>query len=222
MSREFIIDTAIELIDKAGVARLTMRRLGTACGVEAMALYRYVSGRDDVLSGVVDRIVDRLYEENLAQRHSQDSWQDYLIRLAHGTRRIALNHPELFPLIATRPPEAPWIRPPLRSLRWLESFLDTLIGHGFSDSGAAAAYRAYTTFLLGDLLLEIAGKGIELGADELHAADLPEELDLADYPNLQRLQPKLTVDTAAQEFEESLENLLDRIELLGPRQRRHR
>ena len=41
----------------------------------------------------------------------RDGWQDFLARLAHGVRQIALDHPELFPLVATRPPEAPWVRP---------------------------------------------------------------------------------------------------------------
>lgn len=35
LSREFILDTAIELIDREGLTKLTMRRLGAACGVEA-------------------------------------------------------------------------------------------------------------------------------------------------------------------------------------------
>ena len=42
-------------------------------------------------------------------------------------RRIAVDHAPAFPLVATRPPAAPWVRPPLRSLRWVESFLDALI-----------------------------------------------------------------------------------------------
>ena len=38
---------------------------------------------------------------------SSHDWQDYLRRLAHGVRRIALAHPQVFPLVATRPPAAP-------------------------------------------------------------------------------------------------------------------
>ena len=117
LSRELILDTAIEFIDQHGLEKLTMRRLGAACGVEAMALYRYVHGRGDLLTGVVDHVVDRLYAEQLAARRQEDGWQDYLIRLAHGVRQIALQHPELFPLVATQAPEAPWVRPPLRSMR---------------------------------------------------------------------------------------------------------
>ncbi len=76
--------------------------------------------------------------------------------MAHCVRRLALAHPKAFPLIASRPVEAPWLRPPLRSLRWVETFLDGLIGEGFSDTAAVGAYRAFTSFLLGHLLLEVS------------------------------------------------------------------
>lgn len=215
LSREFILDAAIEFIDRNGLAKLTMRRLGAACGVEAMALYRYVHSRGDLLTGVVDHVIDRLYADQLAARRQEDGWQDYLIRLGHGVRAIALQHPEVFPLVATQAPEAPWVRPPLRSMRWMESFLDTLLSYGFDDAAAVAAYRTYTTFLLGQLLLEVSARGAEISPDEA----IMEEADrrrtrLSDYPHLGRLQPLLSEDRSDAEFEEALEALLDRLELL--------
>lgn len=218
LSRDAILETAIEFIDRQGLSKLTMRRLGTACGVEAMALYRYVHSRGDLLTGVVDHIVDRLYADQLAARRQEDGWQDYLVRLAHGVRRIALDHPEVFPLVATQAPEAPWVRPPLRSLRWMESFLDTLISYGFDDGAAVAAYRSYTTFLIGHLLLEVSARGAELHPDEaiLEEGERPAR-DLTSYPNLQRLQPMLSEDHSGIEFEEALEAMLDRLELLHSR-----
>lgn len=215
LSRDAILETAIEFIDRHGLPKLTMRRLGAACGVEAMALYRYVHGRGDLLTGVVDHIVDRLYNDQLAARRQEDGWQDYLMRLAHGVRQIALDHPEVFPLVATQAPEAPWVRPPLRSLRWMESFLDTLICYGFDDSAAVVAYRSYTTFLIGHLLLEVSARGADLHPDEaiLEDGDRPAR-DLTGYPNLQRLQSMLSEDHSDVEFEEALETMLDRLELL--------
>ncbi|MGV0904827.1 TetR/AcrR family transcriptional regulator C-terminal domain-containing protein [Mycobacterium novum] len=214
LSRDAILETAIEFIDRQGLSKLTMRRLGTACGVEAMALYRYVHSRGDLLTGVVDHIVDRLYADQLAARRQEDGWQDYLMRLAHGVRQIALDHPEVFPLVATQAPEAPWVRPPLRSLRWMESFLDTLISYGFDDGAAVDAYRSYTTFLIGHLLLEVSARGAELHPDEalLDEGERPAR-DLTSYPNLRRLQPMLSEDHSGIEFEEALEAMLDRLEL---------
>ncbi|GAB1814192.1 TetR/AcrR family transcriptional regulator [Mycobacterium sp. MUNTM1] len=215
LTRDAILDTAIALIDRDGLPQLTMRRLGAACGVEAMSLYRHVHSRGDLLTGIVDHIVDRLHADQLAARRQEDGWQDYLLRLAQGVRQVALDHPEVFPLLATQAPEAPWVRPPLRSLRWMESFLDTLLAYGFSDTAAVAAYRTYTTFLLGQLLLEVHAQGAELHPDQaLLEESAASTQRLAGYPHLQRLQPMLSQDHSTAEFEEDLEALLDRLELL--------
>jgi hypothetical protein len=74
--------------------------------------------------------------------------------MAHGVRRYALAHPHAFPLVATRSPAAPWIIPPIRSLRWVETMLTGLLGEGFSDEQVLFAYRTFNGFLLGHLLLE--------------------------------------------------------------------
>ncbi|MGY5885934.1 TetR/AcrR family transcriptional regulator C-terminal domain-containing protein [Modestobacter lacusdianchii] len=217
LDRERILQAAIDFIDESGLAALTMRRLGASLGVEAMALYRYVPGREDLLDGVVDRVVETLWDNEDGDDvyiGDHSGWQDYLVRLAHGMRRIALAHPAVFPLIASRPPAAPWVRPPLRSLRLVESFLGTLCDAGFSDQAAVAAYRAYSSFLLGHLLLEVTQIGAQVSLLDQPEGDpqAQERTDLADYPNLARTEPLLGQDKSAAEFEESLENLLDRLE----------
>ncbi|MEJ7743582.1 MAG: hypothetical protein WKF73_14190 [Nocardioidaceae bacterium] len=101
-----------------------------------MSLYRYVPGREDLLDAVVETIIDEMYEdEDILQVTS-----GRLARLppAAGAWRTAGSAgPSLaFPLVASRPPEAPWLRPPLRNLQWVESFLNGLTGEGFSDEAA--------------------------------------------------------------------------------------
>lgn len=216
LSRPRILDAAVALVDSDGLRRLTMRRLGGELGVEAMALYRYVHSREDLLDGIVDHVIDGLYGEQVTGMADRAGWQDYLQRLAHGVRRIALLHPEVFPLIATRPSAAPWVRPPLRSLRWMESFLDTLVGQGFSDDAAAAAYRAFSSFLLGHLLLEVSARGVATGPVAEPEPSREEPSDLAEYPVLSRLRGQLSEDHAATEFVDSLENLVERLGLLLP------
>lgn len=81
------------------------------------------------------------------------SWQQYLQTLAHIVRDLALEHPLAFLVVATRHPAAPWLRPPLRSLEVVEDFLTTLGEFGFSDEQKVGAYRSFTSFLLGQLLL---------------------------------------------------------------------
>lgn len=74
--------------------------------------------------------------------------------MAHGVRRYARAHPHAFPLVATRPPSTPWVDPPLRSLRWVETMLAGLADEGFSDEQVLFTYQTFNSFLLGYLLLE--------------------------------------------------------------------
>jgi AcrR family transcriptional regulator len=212
LDRRRVLDAAVEFIDEHGLSALTMRRLGAHLGVEAMALYRYVPGRESLIDGVVETVLDGLYADPEVHITPVHGWQDYLHRLAHGVRRIALAHPAVFPTVSTRPPAAPWVRPPLRSLRWVESFLGALTGNGFSDEAAVAAYRAYTSFLLGHLLLEVAQRGVPISPEDEPEGSPEVTVDLDDYPNVQRLEPLLSQDESAAEFDEALESLLDRLE----------
>jgi AcrR family transcriptional regulator len=213
LDRRTILLAAVTLIDENDLRQLTMRNLGQQLGVEAMSLYHYVHSREDLLDGIVELVIDDLYGDPDVHM-SATVWQDYLQRLAHGVRRIALAHPQVFPLVATRPPAAPWVRPPLRSLRWMESFLETLHGCGFSDAGCVGAYRSFSSFLLGHLLLEVSGQGADIGPIEQADPDSKPSTDLSQYPRLQSLEAELSQDHSADEFEEALETLLDRIDML--------
>src|SRR3982751_1051844 len=137
LDRQRIVDAAIRYIDEHGLNDLSMRRLGAYLGVEGMALYRHLPGREALVDAVVEEGVGELCGDPEVYLEARAGWVDYLQRLAHGLRRIALAHPEVFPLVATRPPAAPWVRPPLRSLRWIESLLEVMLQAGFSDEDAA-------------------------------------------------------------------------------------
>ena len=218
--RERIVAAAIRFIDESGRPGLSMRRLGAELGVEAMSLYRYVPGRENLLDAVVETIIEEMREDDDVLDAPRDGWQDFLQRLAHGVRRVALAHPRAFPLVASRPPEAPWLRPPLRSLTWVEAFLDGLASEGFSDEAAVAAYRAFTSFLLGHLLLEVSSLGADVGPlDVLDDQEDANHKTLAPYATVQRLRRSLAEDHSAVEFEESLEELLNRIALFQTQSR---
>lgn len=214
LNRGRIVAAAIDYIDDSGLPGLTMRQLGSLLGVEAMSLYRYVSGKDELLDAVVEAIVDGLDDDDDVLSEPHDGWQDFLQRLAHGMRRVALSHPNAFPLVASRPPEAPWLRPPIRSLRWVESFLNAMTSEGFSDQAAVAAYRAFSSFLLGHLLLEVATLGAAVGPLDVLEGQTEAEGSLADYPTVRRLSGSLSQNHSAAEFEAGLEELLDRLHLL--------
>jgi AcrR family transcriptional regulator len=206
-----ILNEAVRFIDEHGVQNLTMRRLGSRLGVEAMALYRYVPGREQLLDGVVEVVMDELYADTMSSADVSATWTEYLQRMAHGVRRLALAHPQVFPLVATRPPAAPWLRPPLRSLRWVEAFMEGLVKHGFEGVPSVTVYRAFSTFLLGHLLLETSTLGGEMGLSEADDTEFIETNDLRQYPMVTRYAAELSADAYEDEFEESLEDLLDRL-----------
>ena len=210
LNRERIVAAALDFIDAKGLPALTMRRLGEQLGVEAMALYRYVPSKEDLLDAVVESLVGDVRADEVVLDAPQDGWQDFLQRLAHGVRRMALSHPKAFPLVASRPAEAPWLRPPLRSLEVVETFLSGLLEEGFTDEAAIEAYRAYTSFLLGHLLLEVAVHGADVGPLDV-LDDQTGEPGTSLYPTVARLRGPLSEDRSAVEFEEALEALLDRM-----------
>lgn len=149
-----IVDQTLALVDEQGIAAASMRSVGERLGVRAMSLYRYVASREELFDLVVERIVDELSADDEVHMHPVAGWRDYLARLARGVRRYALAHPHAFPLVATRPAEAPWVNPPLRSMRWIEAMLQGLHDEGLDDDHVVFAYRAFNSFLLGFLLLE--------------------------------------------------------------------
>jgi TetR/AcrR family tetracycline transcriptional repressor len=217
LDRDVIVRAALDSIDRNGAQGLTMRGLALDLGVEAMSLYRYVAGREDLLEGVVTLLLEGLTDLDEQLGHT---WQGYLQGLAHAVRRIAVDHPNAFPLVATRHPAAPWLRPPLRSLELVDDFLSALSGFGFTDEQVVSTYRAFTGFLLGNLLLEAAVRGadtspVEEPLDE-GSATVPNRdgrVDLSGSPAVRKFQPLLSQDRSSQEFEISLESLLDRLEL---------
>ena len=214
LSRSRIVEAAIGFIDSNGLPGLTMRRLGAELGVEAMALYRYVPGKEDLLDAIVETLIESMRDDDDVVELPSNGWQDFVVRLSHGVRRVALAHPKAFPLVASRPPEAPWLRPPLRSLDWVETFLSGLTQEGFTDDAAVAAYRAYTSFLLGHLLLEVSTHGADLGPLDVLDDESGDSAAVREHPTVRRLRAALSEDHAATEFEEALEELLGRLTLL--------
>lgn len=98
--------------------------------------------------------------------------------------------------------------------------MTTLSGHTFSDAQVVDTYRAFSSFLLGQLLLESSIRGaetspVEVPLDEGDAA-IPNrdgDVDLTGSPTILRMRSLLSEDHSLDEFEAGLETLLDRLEL---------
>ena len=160
LSLDRIVTATLELVDEQGIGAATMRAVSSRLGVRSMSLYRYVQDRDELFDAVVERIVNELADDPEVQLRPVDGWRPYLTGMAHGVRRYARAHPHAFPLVATRPPTAPWVNPPLRSLRWVEAMLTGLAAEGFTDEQILFTYRTFNSFLLGYLLLETSAMAL--------------------------------------------------------------
>ncbi len=56
LTRDLILDAAIELADAQGVDALSMRKLAKHLGFEVMSLYNHVANKEDLLDAMVDRV----------------------------------------------------------------------------------------------------------------------------------------------------------------------
>lgn len=209
LSLRRIAHAALDLLDDSGLGAVTMRAVAQRLDVEAMSLYRYVASRDRMLDAVIDVVVDELADDPDVELTPTGSWQAWLEKMARGVRRYSRKHPRAFPLIATHPSETPWLNPPLRSERWVESLLTGLLAEGFTDEQALYAYRVFNTFLLGHLIIEttamVGGQDVAPGDDERRS-------DSAEFPTITRLAPQLSADRWDDEFDSGLSAMVDRIE----------
>ena len=149
LTRARITQAARELIEQHGIENFTVRGLGASLQVEAMSLYRHVPSRAAILADVSEGLVPG------GVPVSTPDWQGYLHELAHVIRRTALEHPNVFVLAAQSSPTRSWLRAPLHGLPSADAFFGALRSCGLPDPAVVHTYRAFTAFLLGDLLLEV-------------------------------------------------------------------
>ncbi|MCB1285454.1 MAG: TetR/AcrR family transcriptional regulator [Microthrixaceae bacterium] len=62
--REFILDTALQLIANNGAAKMSMRQLAKQCGLNVAAIYHYFESKDALVKAVVD---ERQYGARMAE-----------------------------------------------------------------------------------------------------------------------------------------------------------
>ncbi|MEV5976902.1 TetR/AcrR family transcriptional regulator C-terminal domain-containing protein [Streptomyces sp. NPDC052114] len=162
LSRERVLATALEVVDRDGLSGLSMRKLGAELGVEAMALYRYAAGKAALLDGLVEAFCQEL-EEELAAGPREADWQRELHRIALATHGVALRHPNMVPLLATRLLSTPLARRPAAVLRSDERVLALLHEAGMGERRTVRVHRAFTAWLLGYLLVELRAMDDEPG-----------------------------------------------------------
>ncbi len=150
ITRARILECALEIIDRDGIDGLSMRRLGKALGRDPMTLYRHAPNKAALLDGVVELVLEELEVDT-----DDGDWATQLREVARGFRRLALAHPQVVPLLVTRPLSTPLGLRPLGTLRPLENILGLLTKAGFTDADALHVYRALFGFLYGHVLNEL-------------------------------------------------------------------
>ncbi len=100
LTRARIVRAALALIDERGLGQLTMRRLGADLGVEAMSLYKHVPGKEAILDGVRELLLQEFAATPLAVEDEAGGWREHLARFANAYRAVGLAHPEAFGLLA--------------------------------------------------------------------------------------------------------------------------
>src|SRR5688500_2254100 len=60
LSRQRVLESAVAFADEHGTQALSMRKLATAVGVEAMSLYNHVANKTDLLDGMIDVVFSEI------------------------------------------------------------------------------------------------------------------------------------------------------------------
>ncbi|MEN3344397.1 MAG: hypothetical protein V7635_973 [Arthrobacter sp.] len=203
LSRELVLSAALALVDSEGLEALTMRRLGQELGRDPMSLYRYAANRAALLDGVSELVLGEL-----AVVPSDPDWQAQLRRIAHELRLLALRHPNVVPLLVTRPLSTPLGLRPLGTLRPLEQILSLLIDAGFTPADALHVYRAYYGFLYGHILNELQEFIVDPDENEALLRLGLHRLPPKDFPHLRALAPILSDYDGMAELDEGISILL--------------
>jgi TetR/AcrR family transcriptional regulator, tetracycline repressor protein len=138
LTRETILDAAVEILDRDGMDGLSMRRVGAALGVEAMSLYNHVPSKGALLDGIHERIL-----LGLEPAPSARSWQAFVRHQAHALHRALLAHPNAIPLFATRPAATP------AAIERLDHYLGVLVRAGFSPLHALSIVQLVAQLVVG-------------------------------------------------------------------------
>ena len=161
LSRERIVEAALARIDDEGLDSLSMRRLGSDLGVEAMSLYNYFDTKEEMLDAVVALMVIAVR----APGPEVESWRERLLETARSFRAVATSHPNAFPLFMARPVGAY-----LSGRAAAEASIGTLMAAGFDQPSAIRAFRAIARYIVGFCMAEAAGSR--------QAADIPTGIDV--------------------------------------------
>ena len=144
LSVDAICTAALDLIDRDGLEAFSTRKLGRELGCEAMAIYWYYPSKEALFDAVVDALMASV---SLAVG---GDWIVALRSVAHAYRRIAHDHPNAFPLLATRRFASEG------TYAFLEKLFELARQQGIDDRVTARFYRVVSSYCSGFALNELA------------------------------------------------------------------
>lgn len=199
LSRDRVLRAALDLVDREGVAALTMRRLGSELGVEAMSLYSYVESKEDLIDGVVEQV----FRQMPLIVPGPGRWQNRLRRHVAAYRRVLLDHPNVVRLVGRRPLSTEGIA------AFVDSALAELRSVGLDLATADRVLGVIAGFTLGHVSEQVG--------DEVRAGTPPAPLsgavDPQRFPNLAAVGEMKPTDFD-QEFELGVDFIIAGIERL--------
>ena len=187
-----IAAAALAVLDRDGIAGLSMRAVSAELSTGTMSLYRYVSDREELERLVVDLVlapVDTSLPGRLA-------WPDQVAELAERSRVAVAAHPAIIPLLLAHRHAAP------NSWRWTEAVLAALTEAGFTGPARVIALRCLVSYITGALQAEYLGPLGGPGTDALAA------LSPDTYPLLAETAKSAHAIPPDQEFGQGLHILL--------------
>jgi AcrR family transcriptional regulator len=141
LSRERVVDTAIALADAGGIEAISMRRLARELGVEAMSLYHWFAGKDQILQGMLDTVWSEV-ELPVAS----EGWRPALRRTAVSAYRALLRHPWATGLLGSTALVSP------ARLAWMDAVLARLREAGLTPELIDLGYHVLDSHIEGVVL----------------------------------------------------------------------
>lgn len=212
LSIERIVDVAVELADRGGLAAVSMAAVASELGFTPMSLYRYVTSKDDLLVLMQERGIG-IPPESVRE---QDGWRAGLREWNRTTAEAYLEHPWLLDIPVSGTPSTP------NNLAWLDAALEILADAPVdADSKLSivlaliAQVRWRATILRG--YASVAAEGGDPDAADAATERLLSELVTAEeFPFVRRAIDDGAFDPipAGDPFAFGLERLLDGIDRL--------
>ncbi|MCO6188264.1 TetR/AcrR family transcriptional regulator C-terminal domain-containing protein [Rhizobium sp. L1K21] len=204
LSKSRVVEAAIRLADKDGIAALTMRKLAQSLGVEAMSLYHHLPNKDAMLGAMVDQIF-----AEISPPPEGKPWKDAISARAGSAREVLMRHPWAVQVLETRR------NPGTITLSHHDAVIGCFRRAGFTVALAAHAYSLIDSYIYGFVMQETTlpfktGEEAHAVAEQI-LQGLPEE----QYPHLAEMTRELVLKPGyaySNEFEFGLELILDGLE----------